>query len=152
MAMIEYVTGLTFSPDFDDVALVEKDRPDFLAGRLCAIGGHREKTDLSAEQATSREVNEEAGLLILPEAWVRYAHVAGRAGGADYVMHCFYAVTPRIQEVRTLTSEPIRVLKTAEVLQMCMKQPHRVAKDLTALIGHAFNVREGGKPAEIRYP
>jgi 8-oxo-dGTP pyrophosphatase MutT (NUDIX family) len=147
--MTRYVSGLLFSEDFSLVALIKKNRPAFLDGRLSPIGGHQEPEDASAAHAVAREDDEEAGIYIPPEQWVKYADVINVP--ADYRMACFYATTPNIHLARTLTDEKVYVLGVLDVLSKCLVQPELVAKDLMALIGLALAVRDGAKPSELIY-
>lgn len=59
---IAYVAGLLFD-DFDNVALIEKNRPAWQAGKLNAIGGKVERGE-SALQAIRREFEEETGAYV----------------------------------------------------------------------------------------
>ena len=153
--MTEYVSGLLFADDFSLVALIQKNRPVFLEGRLCPIGGHREASDASGVHAISRETEEEAGVLIPVDRWVKYADVRGRGTTPErpaFHMECFAAVMTDVHRARTRTDEPIKVLGVMEVLSMCLTQRERIAPDLVALIGLAFAVRDGAKPPELIYP
>lgn len=153
--MTEYVSGLLFAEDFSLVALIQKNRPVFLDGKLCPIGGHREKTDKSGAHGISREGNEEAGILVPADQWVKYADVLGRGTTPQrpaFQMECFYATVRDVHRARTMTDEPIRVLGVMEVLSMSLTQRERIAPDLVALVGLAFAVRDGANPGQLIYP
>jgi hypothetical protein len=147
--MTKYVSGLLFSEDFSLVALIKKNRPAFLDGRLSPMGGHQETFDASPAHAVAREDDEEGGIYIPPEKWVKYADVINVP--ADSRMACFYATTPDILRARTQTDERVYVLGVLEVMSKCIIQPQLVAKDLMALIGLALAVRDGAKPSELIY-
>ena len=59
--MIEYCLGFMFSHDLKRVALLQKNRPETLAGKWNGIGGKIEMTDVGAKAAMVREFKEEAG-------------------------------------------------------------------------------------------
>jgi hypothetical protein len=153
--MTEYVSGLLFAEDFSLVALIKKNRPVFLDGKLCPIGGHRENADKSGAHGISRESHEEAGILVPADQWVKYADVLGRGTTPHrpaFQMECFYATVRDVQRARTMTDEPIRVLGVMEVLSMSLTQRERIAPDLVALMGLAFAVRDGANPGQLIYP
>jgi hypothetical protein len=153
--MTEYVSGLLFAEDFSLVALIQKNRPVFLDGKLCPIRGHREKTDKSGAHGISRESNEEAGILVPADQWVKYADVLGRGTTPQrpaFQMECFYATVRDVHRARTMTDETIRVLGVMEVLSMSLTQRERIAPDLVALMGLAFAVRDGANPGQLIYP
>lgn len=60
--MKKYVVGALFNDDGSNVALILKNRPDFLNGKLNFIGGHIESYDTSPLEAMKREAKEEAGV------------------------------------------------------------------------------------------
>ncbi len=64
--MIKYCAGLLFDKSFTHVALVEKNRPEFLKGLHNAIGGKLE-ADEDSHAAMVREFLEETGQLV--EQW-----------------------------------------------------------------------------------
>lgn len=66
--MKNYVLGFLFSPDLESVALILKNRPAFLEGKLNGIGGHVEE-DESPMSAVIREFEEETGLATAREDW-----------------------------------------------------------------------------------
>ncbi len=55
-----YVVGFYFSPTFTEVALIQKNRPDWQRGRLNGIGGHIEDNE-TPDAAMRREFLEETG-------------------------------------------------------------------------------------------
>tara|TARA_Y100000766_G_C18822098_1_gene563514 strand:- start:178 stop:666 length:489 start_codon:yes stop_codon:yes gene_type:complete len=56
---IKYVGGFYFSEDFSKVALILKNKPDFLKGQINFIGGKIEENETSKD-AMKREFQEEA--------------------------------------------------------------------------------------------
>ncbi|MBK3779934.1 NUDIX hydrolase [Paraburkholderia aspalathi] len=147
-----YATGLMFNKAFTRAAFVEKNRPVFLAGRLCPTGGGVEFGE-TPRQAAAREHGEETLVLTLEEAWTPYARIERE----DAVVHCFYAVSDEVEQCRTNTSEKnyevVHVLDLKEVLTAAVTpavhgQPkvflldeRSVSHDLVALIGLALRAR-----------
>jgi 8-oxo-dGTP diphosphatase len=60
---MEWVAGFLFTPDRSGVALIEKKKPEWQAGKLNGIGGKIEEGE-TPEQAMVREFREEAGVEI----------------------------------------------------------------------------------------
>lgn len=54
------------------VALIQKNRPDYLAGMLNGPGGGVERGETAA-QAVAREFNEETSLTTAPSEWTKFA-------------------------------------------------------------------------------
>lgn len=67
----DYVVGYAFRSDYGAVALIEKRKPAWQAGKLNGIGGKIEPGE-SPEAAMSREFLEEAGLLVHPQCWLHF--------------------------------------------------------------------------------
>lgn len=89
--MTNYVLGFIFTTD-NRVVLIHKNRgPVQVAGHWNGVGGKVKDSDDNAESAMSREAQEEAGIGVPPEKWVR----AGTMGGADPLWECevFYTFT-----------------------------------------------------------
>lgn len=97
----EYVAGFMFSKDFEFVALIRKNRPEWQKGKYNGIGGHVEPGELPKE-AMVREFKEEAG--VLEEDWIHYCSLKGPFG---YVH--FYKATGDLRKLQTMTDEPIHV-------------------------------------------
>lgn len=83
-----YVCGFVFDPDFKEVMLIRKNRPEWQAGKLNGVGGHVEDTDHDAAHAMSRECEEESGLYIPPSAWRNAVRAHFPSAQVDF----FYAV------------------------------------------------------------
>jgi len=91
--MQEYVVGFLFDPEFQVVALIEKKRPDWQAGRLNGIGGKIEEGETAAE-AMEREFQEETGHLVAEWKWHAYCQMEQRpsAGSPGALVQVFMAV------------------------------------------------------------
>lgn len=101
--MTEYVAGLLFCQDY--VALVQKTRPDWQAGRWNGIGGHVEN-DEAPIQAMRREFQEEAGVTI--QDWKHFAELYGKAkwsGESEWRVSWYTALTNDFDCIKTITDE-----------------------------------------------
>lgn len=98
--MIKYCAGLLFDKSFTHVALVEKNRPEFLKGLHNAIGGKLEEGE-DSRAAMVREFQEETGQLveIWFDLWVDT--------GSDYQVDFYWAAADL--SVQTQEDEPINV-------------------------------------------
>lgn len=109
--MTEYVVGFVFSADRMRLALIEKQKPKWQAGKLNGIGGKVEPGEQHAV-AQSREFHEETGVLILPQYWRKFAVLAG----PDYRVTCFVAFDDAVLNVQTMEKEQV-------VLILCNQFP-----------------------------
>lgn len=95
-----YTVGFAFSKDHKTVALIEKQRPKWQAGKLNGIGGHVENGERYAA-AQQREFWEETGVTI--SDWKAYATLVG----PDWQCRCFVAFTDDIFNVQSMTDERV---------------------------------------------
>lgn len=98
--MIKYVAGFLFSPDFKNVVLIEKNKPNWQKGKYNGIGGKIEDGENSLE-CMRREFEEEAGLDI--ERWISYCKI----GNHEYSVEFFWATSEKWEETLSLTNEPV---------------------------------------------
>ena len=103
---VRYSIGFAVSHDGQHVLLLQKGRPDYLAGRWSGVGGHVEPGETACE-AMSREAQEEADLDGLD--W-RHIGVVERAAGPDRPgAHIeVFAAFADLRRARTLTDEPVQ--------------------------------------------
>ena len=100
---MEYVAGFLFSPSMNSVVLIQKNKPEWQAGKLNGVGGKVEAGE-TPEQAMTREFEEEAGAHV--EGW-RLIRTERFNNGA--VVH-FMATTATWSEwtaVRSMTTESV---------------------------------------------
>lgn len=149
--MKRYVAGFMFSFDLRWVALIEKRRPDWQAGKCNAVGGSIEDGETPAE-AQRREANEEMG--VDTDAWVHFAALSDSRGWT--VDFFYYWSTPGVTPV-TRTDEPVKFYDVDDVrhdkmplignipwlLQMALA--HVTGKDKTQL----FEIKEHA-PTELQ--
>jgi 8-oxo-dGTP diphosphatase len=100
----EYVCGFLFDEFGGKVALIEKKRPEWQAGKRNGIGGRIEKGETPI-QAMVREFGEEAGMVV--NHWCKFCEVYD-PDDKDLV-HFFVAFGP-VDKVRTMTDEEVVVV------------------------------------------
>lgn len=105
---MNYVLGFMFSPDLDQVVLIEKNKPDWQKGKLNGVGGKVEDGEPWAE-AMAREFKEETGLNTWPENWIHVATIKEHKeqGVCVAVFTCF---SGSYSEVASKTDESIIIL------------------------------------------
>lgn len=110
--MKNYVCGFLFSPDQNQIVLIEKQKPEWQRGKLNGVGGKLEYNE-SPASAMAREFKEEAGVMIPAERWkhFRTEHFANGApdGSAQAKVFWFAAVANdnEWRAVRTMEDEKI---------------------------------------------
>jgi 8-oxo-dGTP pyrophosphatase MutT (NUDIX family) len=130
---IEYVSMLMFSQSMQECVLIEKNRPAFLAGKLCPVGGHKE-IDESSIDAAIREFFEEVNISTSACDWKLYAVCVGD----DWTMDCFCSASPLFSQAKTATDETVKIMPVTDALILGVISPRKVAPDLIALIGLAM--------------
>lgn len=95
--------GFAFDP-FGRVALINKLRPDWQAGKLNGIGGHVDAGELPV-QCMAREFFEETGVLISTPFWELVGQMHGQFG----VVHVYTVQRPEVQNVQTTTDEDVNL-------------------------------------------
>jgi 8-oxo-dGTP diphosphatase len=82
---MNYVVGFIFSSDRNKVALIEKLKPEWQAGKLNGVGGKIEASDESPLDAMVREFEEETGALIAE--WRHFCTLSFRGGYVYFFEH-----------------------------------------------------------------
>lgn len=97
----EYVVGFMFNSGLSSVVLVEKNRPQWQAGKLNGVGGHVESGETPG-QAMAREFKEETG--VTATEWTKFCEQRG----PDFVVHYFYCVSDIGHDLaKTCTDEAV---------------------------------------------
>lgn len=96
-----YVLGFAFD-DLGRVALIQKKRPDWQAGKFNGVGGHIENRE-TAYEAMVREFREETGVEV--RDWVQVGTMIGK----DWHVSVFTCTSPKVRDVRTVTDEEVRL-------------------------------------------
>jgi 8-oxo-dGTP diphosphatase len=97
-----YCLGFLFDDEAKSVLLIRKSRPVWQAGLLNGIGGKLNKRE-SARVAMSREMEEEAGVGILPQFWRTFAVLEG----PNFHMQCFVVRNSVAFQVATSRTEEL---------------------------------------------
>ncbi len=121
--MTEYVCGYAFNSDRSQVALVLKNRPDFLKGWFNPVGGHLEDTDTDVMSGMAREFKEETGCDTTPDEWTWYG--TKRIGSTVSVNFLFAILDDeRFASITTVEDEEIHKMKVEHALMHEPKLPH----------------------------
>lgn len=108
--MKQYVAGFLFSNDQKSVALIRKNRPEWQAGKLNAIGGKIELNEWHYV-AMQREFREETGVDLPPSKWNRFATIRG----VDYICYFYRCFDDSVFTVKTMESEEVFVISVDEL-------------------------------------
>lgn len=108
--MKHYVAGFLFDEEFEKVALIKKNRPEWQAGFFNGIGGKIE-LDENPRAAMIREFKEEAGMDI--EMWESFAVL--RAD--DWIVYMYWA-NGDLSKLQSLTDEPVSVWEIHELTEL----------------------------------
>jgi 8-oxo-dGTP diphosphatase len=98
--MTDYIIGFLFNQAGDEVALIQKNKPEWQKGKLNGIGGKLEEGE-EPLQAIDREFTEEAGVSGLDWKF-RF-----KLSGPDFNMHIYSCFSDRMNEVRTMEEEKV---------------------------------------------
>lgn len=99
-----YVAGFLLNRELTRVVLIRKRRPLEQAGKLNGVGGKVEPFDKSTLAAMQREFYEEARLQI--PAWNPLCRITD---GESWEVDFFWAISDRLDDVRTQTDEAVGV-------------------------------------------
>lgn len=132
--MKKYTVGFIFTPDFSQVLLVHKNRPEWQKGLLNGVGGKIEEGELSVD-CMVREVREETKLETKAEDWYSYCRIENTERFVD-----FYAAiySGNISDAQTATDEPVEWVSVSSL-------PDNVIFNLRWLIPLAIDVLKGKK-------
>lgn len=117
-----YTAAFIFNSELTKVLLIQKNRPEWQAGKLNGIGGKLELGE-TIQEGISREVWEECGLEINPGDWTHFAELAGD----DWVVSFFTYKLEEIVEVESKTDEIVDWYSSTEI-------PNQVIPNLKWLI------------------
>lgn len=153
--MNRYVLGFAFTPD-NRVALIQKRKPAWQAGRWNGIGGKIEGAETPV-LAMSREFQEETGVYIAPELW-REAGVMVNWGDSNHPdregwsVIVFTYTGPEVRNVQTMEAEDVSLWHIEGVLNPFNRG--RLMNNIPALVELCRLKPEGGDAApqfELRY-
>jgi 8-oxo-dGTP diphosphatase len=101
--MKKYTVGFIFTPDYSQVLLVRKNRPQWQAGKLNGIGGKIEEGESSLE-CVVREIEEETALKINSPDWTLVGNMEGDDWGVDYYTAVYDGT---LSDAKTTTDEEV---------------------------------------------
>jgi 8-oxo-dGTP diphosphatase len=132
-----YVVGFLFSTDRRWVSLIQKNRPEWQAGKYNGIGGKVEPGE-SIHDAMEREFYEETGVTVPWNEWNEFALLRGDET-AVYVFRAFD--TKHLSHVKTTTDEPVMNILVNHLLDV--DEPYPIVPNLPVLLRLALmdNVR-----------
>jgi len=142
-----YSAGFLFSEDHKRVALIRKNKPEWQAGRLNAIGGKIEDGETPG-QAMNREFIEEAGIDVTTflsfTNWDNFAFLEG----PDWSCH-FYRAFGDPELCESKTDEIVKVFEVEKV--KLMNRPE-VIGNIPWLLSLALDITGGVVfPVHIKY-
>jgi 8-oxo-dGTP diphosphatase len=132
--MTHYVLGFLFSPDMSQVVLVQKNRPQWQAGKINGIGGHVEEGE-DFHTAMVREFREETGLEI--SSWYQF----GTLVCSDATVGLFFALADTYDKVKSTTDELIFISPVCEVIDSW--HIHNLLPNLRWMIPMALSILQG---------
>lgn len=100
---MEYTVGFIFTPSFDHVLLMHKNRPAWQVGKLNGIGGKFEQGE-TPDTCVAREVAEESGLAIPASNW---KYIAREIFEENTVHFLATVYSGQMDDAKTLTDEPV---------------------------------------------
>lgn len=109
----EMVLGFIFTPDFEKILLIRKNKPEFQKGLLNGIGGKLEEHETPYD-AMIRETKEETALEISHYHW-KYQ---GNMHGKDWEVAMYSSVIheEQIPMAESLTDEPVGWYNTQDII------------------------------------
>lgn len=139
----KYVAGFMFDYPLKRVALIKKNRPEWQAGKLNAIGGHIEQGETPI-QAMVREFEEETGLKTNEDLWFEFAKISEN-GAFDVT---FFVTQGFLDPLRTITDEEICIVPVSDV------NADKMIENLSWLVPLAIDHITDGRPGfcEVTYP
>lgn len=108
--MKTYVAGFLFDAEYEHVALIRKEKPEWQKGRLNGIGGKIEPGEASPD-AMRREFLEETGMDV--SNWNRFIKLSGEGYTVD-----FYYAVGNPWDVTTTTDEQVGCYQVSELTQL----------------------------------
>lgn len=113
--MLGMVTGFMFSPDLKNVAVIQKNRPAWQAGKFNGVGGKVESNEIPID-AMVREFWEETGVATSTLDWQLRIIMRRGDGPKAFCLNIYSCVSPQVFDVATVTDEKVEIMPVAELL------------------------------------
>jgi len=122
------VLGFVFNEDRTRVLLIEKKRPEWQAGKINGLGG-KVKGNETPHEAISREVEEESGLVVVPEMF-KLKLVMSRKSTGESVPAAVKKkkISPFRREQQRIKREKLKQLRLARKERERLRKEKRAAK------------------------
>jgi len=130
--LIKYVCGFMFDNNYQNVALIRKNKPEWQKGFLNGIGGKIEFGE-TIEDAMIREFKEETGFDTSYDEWFPFAEITQKDEWCVYFFH----TRGNLSLLKTVESEEIVILPLKELFEskslpsvkwlinLCLDKTHR---------------------------
>lgn len=140
----KYVLGFAFDRNGDNLVLIEKQRPEWQAGKLNGIGGKIEPEDSSPNAAMIREFKEETGVETFIGGLYGWHHFATMIFNKDILggeakVFCFKMQSNNIYQCKSTTDELVFKMSVSDVLKKPLMQNVPI---LISLAKSEFNFTE----------
>lgn len=136
--MNKYTIGALFTPDFEQVLLILKNKPKWQAGKYNLPGGSIEDGETSHD-CVVREFEEEAGLMV--SSW---QHVGQINNPGNYYVDMLTSICYNPQDLKQPTEEKCEWVK-------CSDLPENVISNLHWLIPFAKNFWKQGNADGLKF-
>lgn len=105
---VYFVLGFLFSPNFEEVVLINKKHPEWQKGFLNGVGGKAENQE-TLKEAMRREFKEETGIDI--PNW----NEVGVLDGKDFKVVIYTQTSESYKKAKTMEDEIVEVVKVSEI-------------------------------------
>jgi 8-oxo-dGTP pyrophosphatase MutT (NUDIX family) len=131
---LKYVLGVVLDLNHGFVVgLTKKKGPSFLINKVTFPGGKIEG-DESVKTAISRELLEEAGILVPEQDWVVYESYET----PEYALTKLVALSSKVLQARTMETEPVWQLAIDWHLRQAVQSPESYAPDFVSTLNAAI--------------
>jgi 8-oxo-dGTP pyrophosphatase MutT (NUDIX family) len=110
-----FVLAFLFDITLTKVVLIRKNKPDWMAGKFNAPGGHVEEGE-TFETAVDREFSEETGMIVTE--WTPFLRLFRPGDSEDTLrtLECYWSYSGRIGDVKSVTDEQVGVFDVQSVM------------------------------------
>lgn len=138
--MKKYTIGALFTPDFEKVLLIKKEKPAWQKGKYNFPGGSVEDGE-SSHECVAREFKEETGLDLPPDNWT---YIGKIDNPQNYYVDMLTSICYSPENVQTLTDEKCEWIEVD-------KLPENIISNLAWLVPFAKNIWKQGNADGLRF-